>query len=53
MAADSYLKYGQQLLIPTTKRYSPIVSGGGGNNWAQNNNDITSNIRKYFTKRIT
>jgi len=33
MAADSYLKYGQQCLIPTTKRYFPIVSGGGGNNW--------------------
>jgi hypothetical protein len=33
MVADSNLKYGQQLLIPTTKRYSPIVSGGGGNNW--------------------
>ena len=45
MAADSYLKYGQQLPIPTTKRYSPIVSGGGENNWAENNDDITRNIR--------
>jgi hypothetical protein len=45
MAVDSYLNYAQQLPIPTTKRCSPIVSGGGENNWAENNNDITRNIR--------